>query len=744
MYNVVKNLETGYISISDTFDILADIGLPDSTPYLNNSGDEYILSFINIENVKKFTKFNYYALGINDIKYLSTYYRISRDNTKWSDWLVLSNEINNFPLVDVKDPIYIDIKWIRGGSSNVGSIRILEYKLEGELDRQEEYLGFEGESITVRSGEYKIASVPFIFKVFKITDFSIISSSDLSNVEIKYRYSQDSTKTWSEWELLTKENITTTKINPIRFFQIEYKIDNKSSSNINIKDINIIGDFQNVSSDYQKINLFGIRECCPSQQNGYYDSSGNFIPNLSLNSTGSGPNCDNNYQSMTDEQKAQLYNPYKQSEAFKLLEKLSADSEQISGHRVTYFVTDPDKKGQDHSLNEYQLFNISCYNDLKVSINGNEFPDSQIKINVFDLDLFQTMEAHITKKQFKEVFGVQRRPSKEDFLYFCDINRMFQVEHAQQFRSFNNSAVYYKLILKKYTQKANVIADNVEVKNVLNNLVKNSTIDELFGDELAKDKASIANKDQTMTLTKDPIRLEYKAQIDKELIENGSNIISKSNYDLNSVDVGTTAVEYKNLRSVLKKSDNLSFIAWFNINNYLSNDIYNFIDFYDSENSLGYKINLTNDDFIINLNSDEYRFNISEYTGNDPIGLEEEVWYCYLININQRQNFIEQYIYKRNIDDEDYGARLTTTTLRKIYYYKKDINPIEFIKDDINPKILGSDMKITNIRLFNDVLPEDSHNKILNQYIIGDDSKYLIFADNATTRLYLPNFYLNE
>ena len=53
-------------------------------------------------------------------------------------------------------------------------------------------------------------------------------------------------------------------------------------------------------------------------------------------------------------------------------------------------------------------------------------------------------------------------------------------------------------------------------------------------------------------------------------------------------------------------------------------------------------------------------------------------------------------------------------------------------------------MKATNIRLFIDVIPEDVHNKVLNQYIIRDDSKYLVFADSANTRLYLPRFYLNE
>ena len=53
-------------------------------------------------------------------------------------------------------------------------------------------------------------------------------------------------------------------------------------------------------------------------------------------------------------------------------------------------------------------------------------------------------------------------------------------------------------------------------------------------------------------------------------------------------------------------------------------------------------------------------------------------------------------------------------------------------------------MSVTNIRLFIETIPIGQHNKILNQYIIRDDSKYLVFADNATTRLYLPKFPLYE
>jgi hypothetical protein len=56
--------------------------------------------------------------------------------------------------------------------------------------------------------------------------------------------------------VLDKENISTKRITPTRFFQIEYSVENNSDSQIRIlQDINIVGNFQNVSKDYFKSNL---------------------------------------------------------------------------------------------------------------------------------------------------------------------------------------------------------------------------------------------------------------------------------------------------------------------------------------------------------------------------------------------------------------------------------------------------------------------------------------------------------
>jgi hypothetical protein len=757
---IVSNLENGTLLISDKFDINASANAVDATPYFNTVGSEYIISFVNLQNISQLTNFKYDTLGLTDTRFLKNYYRISRDGNAWTDWLDLKRNIDNFPTVDPRDPLYLDIKWVRGGSSQVGAIRILEYSINGTLERPMfESAGDGISTVNLSPGENTIWSAPFIYKVFGITDVEVIAPTSLTGVDIKYRFSQDNSRTWSNWEPFTKENISTTRINPIRFFQIEYSITNNTSSTVGIQDINIIGDFQNVSKDYFKTNLYGIRECCQSNLTGYTDASGNFVPANNTNGSGngvgggisnSGGACDttgagSTLPQMNDQDKANLFNPYKQNTAMDLLNKLSADAEQVFGHKVIYFVTDPDKRGQDHTMHEYQLYNVVCEGNIKVSVDGNNFPDSQIVMNQFDLSLFESMNVHITKKQFKEIFGPQRRPSKEDFLYFCDVNRMFQVDHAQQFRNFNNSAIYYKLVLKKYTQKANVKAGTQEIQNKLQQLTKNSTINELFGIENAQDKASIANKEQFAPLTKETIRLEYKATIDKELIENSSTIISKAHYDLSSVDYGQVAVKYKNFDPLLRVSDNIGYQIWFKINNYITNEVYNFMDYYDATNSLGWKVDLSNDAIQVKLNSDTYTYDLMGYSSDQNMAFEEDVWYCYVLNINQRNRKLEHYVYKRNVDDESDAANLSNTILRKVYQYTQDITPITYqIEGNVTCQILASDMSVTNIRLFMEDIPAEQHNKICNQYIIRDDSKYLVFADNATTRLYLPKFPLYE
>ena len=256
MFTINSNSLDGTITISDKFNTSVDPSAPDATPYLSEIDSEYTISFTNLEDVSKFTKFTYDTLGMTDTRYLVQYYRLSRDGEKWTTWYDLKKNIDNFPTIDPKDKLNIDIKWVRKGTNKIGSIRILEYSLEGTTART---VIDDGSTAIIAAGETQIIKPPYIFKVFRIDDIEVISSTGVPDGSLKYRYSQDNARTWSNWEVLTKENIKTKRFTPVRFFQVEYLVENTSGSQIRVQDINLIGNFQNVTLDSQKSNLYGIR-----------------------------------------------------------------------------------------------------------------------------------------------------------------------------------------------------------------------------------------------------------------------------------------------------------------------------------------------------------------------------------------------------------------------------------------------------------------------------------------------------
>lgn len=740
MYQIIQDDSTGLINISESFSLTSSYGT-----YFTQSGQQYTQYIYDLSNVLKFNSFTYSTSGGSENRYLDTQYRVSRNGDNFTDWLDLTQNITNFPPFNPSNQMFIEIKFTRSGSSNAGDLRLIDYELIGTTDR----IVLDGTStVSLSAGKTQsIIKPPYVYKVFKISDIEIISRGDSDNLNIKYRFSQDYGRTVSQWEPLTKENISTVRINPIRFFQIEYLLEYSGSSNINIYDINLIGDFQNVTLDGAKTNLYGVRENCNCLKLGIVgdastDSSSGGNSGNQLLTDGS---CDtpNALYKLSDDDKSKLFKPYQQNQAVQFLNKISNDANSMFGHDVVYFLTDPDKKGIDYTFHEYQLLNYVCEELIQVSVENNQFPENTGAINQFDLSLFDSFEIHIPKDTFKTAFGVEKRPSKEDFLWFCEINKMFQVEHVAQFRGFNNNSIYWKIMLKKYSQKANIIAGNATIAEKVKELTKNSTIDELFGIENKQDKKAVANKEQFNPLTHDGLRVDIKAKINKELIENSTNIISKTNYDFSTLVFGEAAVTYRNMKYDYKVSDNIGFCVWFNMYNYVVNDVYNLFNYFNVDSNLGFRIDIEADMAKFKINSDTYEMPLGATTSNTADGLLENTWYCYVVNVNQRQRNITQWIYKRDVTYERDAANLPSTILKNIYKLEQDMTPQEFDVESTVASILASDMKLTNIRLFTDVIPETEHNKILNMAILREDTKYLVFADNANTRLTLPRYPLS-
>ncbi len=744
-YIVEQNNIDGYLKIKSDNTLSGNIYKTFST-----IGEELVINITSLYNVEKIKSL---ILDIDGVipnhKYLEIEYRTSRDNTNFTDWLDLNNVTYNHPIINSYDLLYIDIRFTRKGDVSFGYIDLKKWEIDCVLDRNLQ----DGESIIniVENGQNVVIRPPYIYKVFNLTDIEVISSPSLDGLSLYWRYSQDYGRTVSKWEIFNKENVSSAKISPIRFFQVEYLIKSENiSSNIKIYDINLIGDFQNVTLDSQKTNLIGIRENCScillgiengqfvGQENVTGDNSG--IISQTTSGISSGSDCGVGYlNSLSDEQKQALFQPYSIPNEMNFLNQVSNDVTTIFGHEVSYFLTDPNSNGIDYTFHEYQLYNYVCEKTIKVSVDQNNFPDNQITINQFDLSLFDTFEIHITKDEFKKAFGVDKRPSKQDFLWFCNLNRMFQVEHAQQFRNFNNSAIYYKVMLKKYSQKANVIGVNDSISDKVRELTRNSTIDELFGVYNEEDKSSVANKEQTRVLTKDTLRVDINCIIEEDNVMNGSDMIIKNVYNLSTVGFGEQAVVYRNMKNIYEKSDNLSFFCWFKIENYIDSENYNLFTYYDDQNNNGIKIDIINDSFNVLVNNTTYSMDVSNILDFiDTIDLFENRWLCYLVNIEQRNEKIYQYLYQR--EDESYSNKISLIIKNELPFNSDVI----VIDNSVKSSILGSDMYISNLRLFNDIIDEKVHSKTLVTYLVRDDSKYLIFADNCNKKIILPNLPMSN
>lgn len=735
MYTINKDKSTGEINIIESY------------TYNKIVSDYLVLRFGRSEeiyDVSKIKSFTPMFIGVLPNMNISVEYRISRNGDSYGAWLPMLNDtkiddlnngsfrIENFPLINEIDRFYIDIKILKDRVDS--PIELIKYNLNGRIERNL----YSGEdAFTVIPGGTAVIKPPYIYKIFKLTDIEILK---IGEPIIKYRFSNDNGRTVSGWEILSKENISTKRISPIRFFQIEYLIENETSSPVRINDINLIGDFQNVTLDV-KTNLYGIRSDCDSLMlsiaNGVSIGTTQSSGNMTGSAVGGSGYCANGsgLVPMTATERANLFNPYEQTQTVDFLNTISNDANAIFGHEVLYFLTDADSNGIDYTFHEYQLLNYVCSETIKVSVDGNSFPDNQISINQFDLSLFESFEIHITKDDFKTIFGVDKRPSKEDFLWFCTLNRMFQVEHAQPFRQFNNAAIYYKVLLKKYTQKANVGAGNKNIEERVRELTRNSTIDELFGIEMDEDKAAVANKEQFNTLTKDTLRLETSARIIKEIVESRTNVIAKTYYDLAYSTPGEEVVKYRNMKNDYKVSDNIGFYCWFNLDEYVTNDVHNLFNYHSGTS--GIRIDIKDNGIVFKMNTDEYKLDfdtpLGSYTYDD---MSEGKWVAYVVNVDQRNRNITQYLYRMN--------DVNNPSLEMVYKSTNELVIQEFYLANLHACINASDIKITNITLFNDIIPENVQVKLLSSPVIRDDSKHLVFTDNANATLVLPNYSISQ
>lgn len=562
---------------------------------------------------------------------------------------------------------------------------------------------------------------------FEVCAYGYEGTAWSDSLMIDYRWSNNSRKWESDWQSIN--NYSCIKPSMLYFFYIEFRIHNTSNTEVCINDLIFHGDFQNVSNDSIGISRFGLRNDCTYTEDMEVYGNSEVLPP---------PEWSNDSSCYTKPS----FKPYDFNMALSLYEKLANDASDVIGWDIDYYRVEPDKNGADAVLHEYQTYTTSQKETVKVMIPGNQFPEEKIEFNIFDLTLFDSFEIHITKQEFYSKFGVGTRPANSDYIFMCPINKWFAVEHAVAYKEFNNSSVYYKVILNKKEDDQNISNKDI---NDFDRISDNSSLDKLFGEVLQEEGDAKINKNETINLTEttsedyqmeyddnievgeeetniskpDPIKSYINAVPYEYEITNKSNIISKFIYDLGVS--AERAVQYSVYRPVENCSE-LSFFAWFNIKEYISGTYYNMISSY-SANTTGISVDFIDGRIRVLYGAEIYMFDVS---------VAPNSWYAISVIFDIANNKIRVNIKKIPSD-----ASCSSNELESINELSQEIKSVDTDRG-LAFSIKPSPLLISALRVFNKSVAQEDIDLIHNQYIVSD--KNAILVDNMDMKVISPDW----
>ena len=195
------------------------LGNPISTDEVSTQiRDIKTFSISPINSISSITKFYDIVKGETDKHYFQKFFSYSnlRSGISFSVPAPITGIAQDYcPL----DTLYLNLIYYRIDTdiTTIPQLNINTIVIEGTYDIEET-----SDIIVVPDNGY-ILTPKDIYKVFKLTGFETIGINT-DNLTIRYRFTQDNGRTYTPWELLTTENISTIKLNPVRFAQVEYSI----------------------------------------------------------------------------------------------------------------------------------------------------------------------------------------------------------------------------------------------------------------------------------------------------------------------------------------------------------------------------------------------------------------------------------------------------------------------------------------------------------------------------------------
>jgi len=731
----------------------------------STNGQTFVIQhFPAIQNLINLSSWTHDVSGEDDNNYLEIEYRWSFDTITWTSWIVMPEDFNNFLNPNTGANIWLQVKYtyVTDGTKTV---QLKELNIEGARKIDEI---FQPITITNNPGIYTNQDT---YKVFSLQDFNIyLSSGNINDLLVNFRFTQTQGRIWSPWIPLTKENLQKTRIERLKFCNFQFAFQNTGNDIMSLFDLELIGEFQNITANYKTIAKLGLKtQCNPLAIKPAPTGPCDTDCEQGISTTGTSccddcvpgsdsltpwnPNVDTCSIGCNDSNYVQINDRNLWSSQINLYAQLNDFISKVNSWKCTYLLTDPDGKGIDHILHEQQIHNVINMKDINIIIPDNQFPVDNMNFAGLDLDLIQSFEIHILKDTFKNAFGVEFRPGRKDVVYICDINQLWEVEQMFPKRGFMNVELYYRVLMKKYNNRASrQYANTTEgqtAKNFVTELTKYTTLDDLFDIDVNneikkntknKNNKSVKNPSQQHTATSLlTIRknMVSTVTIKPEEIWNASLTVAKSMYELPIKSKGIKHVEYNTTDKIIGKADNRAISFWLKTTDYDPMWDWSILNNYDYNTNTGYKINIFQGALIVMFNNNSWQIPLQ--------GFSKNIWYSFLINFDQVQQKLELAIYTRQSED---GITLKDSKLLLFNKMIFDITPDEFTHNE-EIFIGGIDTftetgnrnkwYLTNIRIYNQVIDKTARHKVLNQNVV-EDANLTLLVDNCEKVLALPRY----
>ena len=445
-----------------------------------------------------------------------------------------------------------------------------------------------------------------------------------------------------------------------------------------------------------------------------------------------------------------LFRPYDvMGPGIQLWKDLSCAVSEMFGHCVRYFKTQAKIESADTILKEYSLYEVTDVKDIKILVPDNTLPDNAIKFMPYDMDFGDGIEVHIVKEHFERAFGYDDLPEQKDYLYFPLIDRMFEVHSAYLFRDFMAAEAYYKVMLYKWQDKANVMRENPEIAKYVDDLTEN--FDEILQPEIDKEFLDITKPQQYETVAVggfDKVRssINTKLKIEIKDLTNYFTVVGKYFYDM-KMDMAWNDLAVKYKCTVNRKVDeNTAFTMWFKTTKTTFKKSPNTYDVllegYNDETNKGYRFTLnyepgtTTDSAIaksitVKINEEIVTYQIPQ--------LNPEKWYGLVINHLNEYSQVAVYIWEMKYNPNQ-PQQSKTTDLKLIFSKSSEITPSEVISGgtfQLNAGTVG----ITNVRVMSELIEEEKQALFLNQFVVRE-SRYGLIIDNAIPPLRMIKEYV--